>query len=88
MKLSQYRIGTRCIAISLLFTFLTGCSYFSKPAFLTIRDKEYLKAQSTPPLRIPPGVSSSAFNNYYPVPYRSYPTRTIPVKLDPPGLYT
>lgn len=74
------------ICLSLLFSLLSGCSYFSTPAFLKVRDTEYLKARSVPPLRIPPGISSSSFNNDYPIPYRAYPPSSKVVSLAPPGL--
>ncbi|TAK74175.1 MAG: hypothetical protein EPO11_07245 [Gammaproteobacteria bacterium] len=65
---------------------LAGCSYFSKPAFLQTQDKRYLTASSSSPLKIPPGLSSDAFDTYYPVPNRYYPDNTKQISVVPPGL--
>ncbi len=65
---------------------LTGCSYLSSS--LEYRDKAYLKAKSIPPLRIPPGVASSSFENSYPVSNRQYPIVQEDVSTTPPGLPT
>ena len=66
--------------------FLCGCHFIKKPAFLDTRNKEYLAAKTIPPLRIPPGVSSSAFYDQYPIPYRQYPPEVLCVNTRPPGL--
>jgi hypothetical protein len=50
------------------------------------RDTEYLKAQSIPPLKIPPGLSSSTMTAHYPVSDKPYPNGEVKVKLIPPGL--
>lgn len=70
-----------CLLLPIL---LTGCSYSS--SYVQTKDKAYLSAHSTPPLRIPPGISSSAFDNYYPVSDRTYPDKAKDVSLVPPGL--
>lgn len=75
----------RLIVIALLFTVLTGCSYFSDSSVFRSNDRAYLTAQSIPPLKIPPGISSNAFQNYYPVSYREYPGNKD-VSLKPVGL--
>ena len=72
--------------LSLILVILTGCSYISKPSFIQYRDKHYLTAQSIPPLRIPPGISSDAFQNRYPVSDRYYPQSAKDVSIEPPGL--
>ena len=66
--------------------FLMSCSYISLPASLQPKDKHYLEASSIAPLKIPPGISSSAFQNEYPVPYRYYPEKAKTLDLTPPGL--
>lgn len=72
-----------CIAL------LTGCSHFhSDQSVIQNRDTDYLKAQSVPPLRIPPGLSSSTITAHYPVSDREYPGSNIPVDLTPPELNT
>lgn len=65
--------------------FLIGCAYVSTPSFKN-RDRAYLNARSIPPLRIPPGTSSSKFDTFYPVSGRQYPQSVEDVSLEPPGL--
>jgi len=50
------------------------------------RDKEYLSAQSISPLKIPPGISSDAFQDKYPISDKNYSEKTKPISLVPPGL--
>jgi uncharacterized lipoprotein len=76
----------RLIIFLILPLVLTSCSYFSKQTILSNRDKQYLSAKSIPPLRMPPGVSSSAFHNDYPVSNRYYPEAEKKVSIVPPGL--
>lgn len=75
----------RIITIAALFS-LVGCSYFSKPGFLNTRDSAYLSAKSVPPLRMPPGTDSRAFNNAFPVSDKNYSQAEKNVDLTPPGL--
>jgi uncharacterized lipoprotein len=70
-----------CVALA-----LSSCSYISRPSFLKNRDKQYLKATSIQPLRIPPGIASSTFQNYYPVSMRYYTQEMKDVSIVPPGL--
>ena len=71
----------------LLFSLtLVGCSYISTPSFMQMRDRHYLEARSIQPIRIPPGMSSDAFQNYYPVSDRAYPQSNKDISLVPPGL--
>ena len=65
---------------------LMGCSHLSTPAIIKNRDKHYLTATSIPPMRIPPGISSAAIHNEYPVSNRQYPVSAEDVSLVPPGL--
>jgi uncharacterized lipoprotein len=65
---------------------LVGCAYLPGSSNIGTRDKQYLKAKSQAPLTMPPGVSSSAFQNSYPVPARSYPDSSKVVDITPPGL--
>lgn len=74
------------ISVLCAATLLTGCAYITKTTGLQSSDKQYLNAKSAPPLRIPPGISSSAFENYYPVPDHQYPESAKVVSTIPPGL--
>ena len=76
------------IPLLLVPIILMGCSYISKPSFIQYRDKHYMTAQSIPPLRIPPGIASSSFQNYYPMPYRQDSYVAKDVSIEPPGLNT
>lgn len=66
---------------------LTGCTYISKATnTFNAHDKDYLTAKSIPPLKIPPGLASSSFQNLYPIPDRYYPVSAERVSEVPPGL--
>lgn len=65
---------------------LMGCSYIAIPSGLQPKDRHYLEARSIPPLKIPPGMSSSAFQTSYPVSDRAYPENEKKINLVPPGL--
>lgn len=73
-------------AILLLALPLTGCSIFHSSNTVTANNRSYLTAGSIPPLRTPPGVSSSAFHNEYPVSDRHYPESELKISTEPPGL--
>lgn len=70
----------RFLLISLCAMMVVGCSSFK------IKDKRYLEARSVPPLKIPPGISSDAFHNQYPVSSRDYSAQAKEIDLEPPGL--
>lgn len=77
---------TRLIILTGLTT-LAGCSYFSSAqSTYQNQDKSYLAARSIPPIKVPPGLNSSAFHNDYPVSDRQYPPAAADVSLAPPGL--
>jgi len=78
-------IVTRMIVL-LLPILVVGCSYLPTSTFIANRDKQYLSAKSIPPLKIPPGIASSAFHNAYPVSDRQYPISAEDVSIVPPGL--
>ncbi len=77
------KIMTRTLLLLLALP-LAGCSGYGST--VTSNDNAYLTAHSIPPLRTPPGVSSSAFHNEYPVSDRQYPSKALKVSLTPPGL--
>lgn len=74
------------ILILLSFAML-GCKHIKKPSFIQNRDTHYLTAKSVPPMRIPPGLSSDQFENYYPIADRNYPPQNKSVSITPPDLY-
>jgi len=77
----------RTLVLSLLIpSVLAGCSFFSKSTFTQNRDKSYLAAKSIPPLKVPPGVATSAFHSAYPVSDKQYPVSVEDVSVIPPGL--
>jgi uncharacterized lipoprotein len=66
---------------------LSACSHVYGPdGIMGNRDSAYLKAKSTPPLAIPPGLSSSTVQEEYPVPEKNYPQGSKRVNLTPPEL--
>jgi len=77
---------TQTLYLTLLFGLVAGCSYVSKPAFLQHRDTDYLSAQSTKPLVIPPGLNSDAFHSAYPVSEHAYAGQPKQVSIVPPGI--
>ncbi len=73
------------ILISVLF--ISSCSYiYGNNGVIINRDTDYLKARSIPPLKIPPGLSSSTIHAEYPVPERHYPGSLTRPDLTPPYL--
>ncbi len=64
---------------------LCGCSMVPKKALFQNREKDYLQAESIPPLRIPPGVSSEVMHSTYPVSDRQFGGNKE-VSLLPPGI--
>lgn len=81
---------TRNVLLLTLMTLLiSSCSYIGRTTnSLQSRDNEYLTAKNAPPLRIPPGMSSNSFDNYHPIPDRTYPESSKVVNLMPPGMTT
>lgn len=77
---------TKKIFILFLVCLIAGCSAYRNQRFITSRDKDYLTAQSIPPLRIPPGIASSTITNEYPIPDRNYSECSKVVDLTPPEL--
>lgn len=65
---------------------LMSCSYITPPKVIQSRDDHYLTARSVPPLKVPPGISSDAFHNSYPVSDHVYPEASKRVNIVPPGL--
>ena len=81
----MYKI--RIIAALLLTSLLGGCSYiYGNNGIIVNRNTDYLKARSIPPLKIPPGTSSSTIHAEYPVPERQYPGSLTRPDLTPPYL--
>lgn len=74
------------VVVLSLVTCITACSYINPPSVMQGRDKQYLKASSTTPLRIPPGLASNHFKNEYPIPDRHYPDSARTVNITPPGI--
>ena len=74
------------LTILIMLFLLSGCSYLNKSKFIQDRDTDYLKARSTAPLLIPPGLSSSTIESHYPVSEKQFPSAAKKVDLKPPGL--
>lgn len=75
------------LVLASLVLALSACSHiYGENGVITSRDTTYLKARTTPPLRIPPGLSSSTIHEDYPIPERNYPVNAQNVSLVPPGL--
>lgn len=85
----KFTFSMRAVALIILTPALLGlggCSYINKSSFSQNRDKTYLGAKSIPPLKVPPGIATSAFQSTYPVSDRQYPVRAEDVSIEPPGL--
>ena len=79
-------IFIRSFSLLFLMVLIISCTHIPRPSFIENRNTHYLTAKNSPPLRIPPGLSSSAFDNYYPVSDRAYPESLKNVSIVPPGL--
>lgn len=80
-------LNIKKLFILILVVSLTGCSYiYGDQGVIRNRSTIYTKAKSIPPLKIPPGLSSSTMEDHYPVSDANYPTSTIPINLTPPEL--
>lgn len=75
----------RSVLINLFIVSLVGCSYLPKTTHIQNRETHYLTAKSIPPLRIPPGISTSDMQSYYPVADNNN-AADKKVNLLPPGL--
>lgn len=69
-----------------LLMMLTSCSWISDNRYIANRDTDYLSAKSIPPLKIPPGMSSSTITAHYPVSEKYYLDHAKEVSLIPPEL--
>ena len=78
----------RLLILMMLLLNLWGCAYLngSEKSFIQDRDKDYLKAQTIPPLKIPPGMSSDKIETLYPVSEKQYPVVSEKPSLVPPEL--
>lgn len=77
---------TKKISLLALLLALTGCGYFyGENGMVRNRELDYQRARSIPPLRIPPGLSSSTITAHYPVSEKNY-THHTKVDLTPPEL--
>ncbi|MFZ2315205.1 MAG: hypothetical protein WAW86_06065 [Gammaproteobacteria bacterium] len=79
------KVVTRLVSL-LLPAALMSCSYITPPKVIQSRDDQYLTARSVAPLKAPPGISSDAFHNNYPIPDHVYPEASKRVSIVPPGL--
>lgn len=79
----MYHIKKLCVAG--VFILLTSCNYISSHnTLIKNNDSNYLKAKNLAPLKIPPGLSSSTFQNHYPVSEQSYSAAAEKVSIKPP----
>jgi uncharacterized lipoprotein len=66
---------------------LSACGRFpTKYDLFRNHSNDYLAAHTVPPLRIPPGYSSSKVKDYYPVAHASRTRLTKPMKVLPPNI--
>lgn len=78
----------RLITIIFIFLNLFGCAYLNggDKSLFQDRDKDYLKAQTIPPLKIPSGISSDKIETLYPVSEKQYRESSKKPSLEPPEL--
>lgn len=74
------------LTISLLAIGLSACSTFEQHAsgLVSKNDRAYVNAQSTPGLKVPPGLSSANVGNQFAIPPVTG-TGAIPASPVPPG---
>lgn len=69
-----------------IFTTLVSCEHiYGDNGMIKNRDSDYLKAQSIPPLKLPPGTTSNIHPNY-PIPAKQYPGSDMQFSATPPEL--
>lgn len=74
--------------VTLVFC-ISGCStLFGKHNFVTQRETEYMRSTATPPLQLPPSVSTTSVGDDYIIPGTTASAPTQPVSLLPPGSLT
>ena len=76
----------KIITTFFIVIFVSGCSYLGEKSIIANRDTDYLKAKNIPPLKIPPGLSSSTIQAHYPVSEKEDNKNTIKPNLTPPEL--
>lgn len=86
-RLSHKMCFIKKLSIVSVALILSACSHiYGDNGVITSRDTTYLKAKTTPPLKIPPGISSSSIHSEYPIPDRNYSDDAKRVRLAPPEL--
>jgi outer membrane protein assembly factor BamC len=77
----------RKIVIFTCIITLSSCAHvYGDKGIIKDRETDYLKAESIPPMKIPPNFSSSSIHENYPVSSQTYPGRQKNVNLTPPEL--
>lgn len=77
----------QCALLSLAVLALSACSGVPrKYQIFRSNTKDYLQAEALPPLRIPPGYSSSSIEDYYPVPNAQGRMAQVSPPLLPPNI--
>jgi len=75
------------ISLVIVTLIISACTYiYGENGVIVNRNTDYLKAKSIPPLKIPPGYSSSTIQSKYPISDRAYPPNSYSPDLNPPNL--
>lgn len=77
---------TSYFTLALISLSLTGCAYIAQHSIIQHREQDYLTARSIPPIKVPPGLSSSMFQNSYSVSDKHYPEAVLKQSTLPPGI--
>lgn len=77
---------SRYVFLTSLTIYATGCSYIpDKYNFVQQRQTEYLRAQTSQPIRVPAGMSNASVHEDYPVPYAGTPAPKTAANISPPN---
>jgi uncharacterized lipoprotein len=80
------KLRNKIVAIGLPLL-LISCSSIPKTSnIINHRDNEYLKEQTIPTIKIPPGTNHQEYQTLYPVPAHTDPLAPKKVRTLPPGL--
>lgn len=64
-----------------------SCSHvYGENGVIKDRETDYLKAESIPPLKLPPGYAGHSLEEHYPVPMKNYPSADKRIDVAPPEL--
>jgi uncharacterized lipoprotein len=74
------------LALTSLATICSCAHVYGDRGVIKNRENDYLKAESIPPLKLPPGYAGTSLQENYPVPVKTYPAADKRADVLPPEL--